>query len=63
MMESNTCKKCVRNLPTNYKYKNCESCRNKKIETAKQLGVGTLKVLGTVGTIAVTVFFGGKNKR
>ncbi|MGT2950720.1 hypothetical protein BU202_05460 [Streptococcus cuniculi] len=63
MISGNTCKKCGRNLPTNYKYKKCESCRNKRIETAKKVVFGTITVLGTVGSIAVTIFSGGKNKK
>lgn len=63
MTESNTCNKCGRNLPTNYKYKQCESCRNKKIDSAKKVGIDTLKVLGAVGSIALTIFLGEKNKK
>ena len=40
-MENKTCQKCGRDLPDNYKYKKCESCRTLKANKIKK----TLNVL------------------
>lgn len=44
-------KKCSKLLPEGYKYKYCESCRGKKAETVKGLGVALGLLVGTVITI------------
>lgn len=60
MTTYNTCKKCGRNLPTNYKYKKCESCRNKNIQGLKRIG----KVIGGIAVTIVTLIkvLSGKDK-
>lgn len=44
MIENNTCKKCGRILPKDYKYNKCESCRNKTVSGMRK----TVKVMGGV---------------
>lgn len=62
-METKTCK-CGKSLPSNYKYRYCESCRGKKIEGAKKVGKGVLAGLAVVGTALVTIatVVAGSNK-
>ena len=50
-------KKCQKVLPTGYKHKYCEACRNKHAETAKNV----LKGLGAgAATVAIVVVTGEK---
>ncbi|MBM7643401.1 hypothetical protein [Streptococcus loxodontisalivarius] len=63
MTNNASCKKCNRNLPTNYKYKKCESCRNIKIENTKKVVVGTVGAFGVISSLAATINLGGKNKK
>ncbi len=56
-------KKCTKHLPNGYKYKYCESCRNKHAETAKNLGKGFLLATGTALSLVVTVVTKGKNSK
>ena len=45
---------CTRDLPSSYKHNKCESCRNKKIDEAKNI----LKVVGQVGSVVTPVVVG-----
>lgn len=49
MIEKKTCKKCARDLPKDYKYNKCESCRNKTLGGIRK----AVEVVG--GGIALTV--------
>lgn len=53
-------KDCQKVLPKDYKHKLCESCRNKRIDTAKDIVKGTLAVGGTALGVVVTVITKGK---
>ncbi len=59
--EIRTCKNkdCQKILHTGYKYDLCESCRNKRIEKRKEMGMGVLVVGAAIGLIAKTLT-GGK---
>ena len=62
MTSGNNCKNCGRTIPVNFKYKKCESCRNKTIQGFKKIG----KLLGSVAVTTVPIvlskLFGGKDK-
>lgn len=49
-------KKCQRLLPEQYKHKLCENCRNKRINTIKDVGKGA----ATLAAIAVAFVTRGK---
>lgn len=53
-------KKCQKLLPTGYKHKYCEACRNQHAQTAKNVlkGIGT--GAATVASVAVVVVTRGK---
>ena len=52
------CKKCKKVIPDNYKYKQCEHCRNERNDKLKKVGGNLL----SVGLVAITVISGGKFK-
>ncbi|MFS9022666.1 hypothetical protein QM799_01940 [Streptococcus infantis] len=62
MIENNTCKKCGRILPKDYKYNKCESCRNKTVSGMRK----TVKVMGGIALSTVPFIlnkiYSGKNK-
>lgn len=43
-MKQKVCKNknCQKPLPEGYKYKHCESCRNKKVKQIKNIGEATM---------------------
>ncbi len=53
-------KKCQKVLPTDYKHKYCEACRNQHAQNAKNVlkGIGT--GVATVASVAVVVVTRGK---
>lgn len=53
-------KKCQKVLPTDYKHKYCEACRNKHAQTTKNIlkGIG---VGAAVVSVAVVMVTGGKD--
>lgn len=53
MMEQKLCKKCHRILPEGYKYKCCESCRNKQAKKFKDI-VGALSYVAMIGVTFIT---------
>ncbi len=63
MIEKNTCKKCGRIIPKDYKYNKCESCRNKTLDGIRKAG----KVMGGFAFTAVPFvlknIFDSKNKK
>ena len=61
IVEQRRCKKCGRILPDDYKHKKCESCRNKTIETWKNIGEGALG-LGATLLAFVVPYLDFKNK-
>lgn len=36
-MENKVCKKCHRPLPEDYKFDECEACRNKQVQVIKEV--------------------------
>lgn len=52
--------KCGCELPDDYKYKKCDKCRKKSSDNFKKIAIGTLTVLGTVASLAITVASQGK---
>lgn len=63
MIEKNTCKKCGRIIPKNYKYNKCESCRNRILGGIRKAG----KIIGGIALTATPFILnnvlGGKNKK
>ena len=63
MIEKNTCKKCGRILPKDYKYNKCESCRNKTFNGIRKAG----KVMGGIALSTVPFvlnkIYSGKKKQ
>ncbi len=61
MINEKNCKKCNKPLPSDYKHKLCESCRNTKVAKVKQ---GLKSAIGVAGTVVcvVTVITTGKYK-
>ena len=56
------CKKCQRELPSDYKYNLCENCRNQKVSNAKKIaGIA----FGVVGAAVSAVALGAikRNKK
>lgn len=53
-------KKCQKVLPVGYKHKYCEACRNKYVQTTKNVLKGLGAGAATVAGIAVVVVTGGK---
>ncbi|EFU73350.1 hypothetical protein [Enterococcus italicus] len=41
-------KQCLKTLPEIYKYRYCESCRNKRSDKLKNVGKGALTVSATI---------------
>ncbi len=56
--EIRCCKDCHKPLPEDYKYKYCEACRNKKVETAKHVIMGVFGVGATIGAGIMLVLKG-----
>lgn len=63
-MEQKLCKnkKCQRPLPTAYKHKYCENCRNKRVGQAKKIGTNVVTFGITAASIVVTVATKGNVK-
>lgn len=59
-MENRVCKKCNKPLPEGYKYKKCESCRNKQVQGVKNGLKEAAGVAGTVASLAVVIVTKGK---
>ena len=59
-MENKVCKKCQKQLPKEYKYKKCESCRNAQVQGLKNGLKVAVSVAGTVASFAVVVVTKGK---
>jgi hypothetical protein len=53
-------KKCQKVLPTGYKHKYCEACRNQHVQTAKNVLKGIGAGAATVASVAVVIVTGGK---
>ena len=53
-------KKCQKVLPTGYKHKYCEACRNKRAEKVKNVLKGLGAGAATVVSVAVVLATGGK---
>lgn len=63
MIEKNTCKKCSRILPKDYKYNKCESCRNRTVDGIRKNGKVMVGIaLATVPLILNNIFT-DKNKK
>ena len=45
-MEIKKCRKCQRELPSDYKYNLCENCRNREVSKFKKIGGIALGVVG-----------------
>ncbi|HFH9952179.1 TPA: hypothetical protein ACGPAW_001127 [Streptococcus suis] len=62
MIEKNTCKKCGKNLPKDYKHKKCEHCINKALGGIRKAG----KVMGGIALTAAPFILnkvlGGRKK-
>lgn len=48
-------KKCLKQLPKDYKYKCCEACRNKKTERNKTIAMGTATVVMAVPVAVLAI--------
>ncbi len=61
-MEQKMCKnkKCQRPLPSGYKHKYCENCRNEQARQVKEVGKAALSLVVLVGGTIVTVATKGK---
>lgn len=54
-------KKCQKVLPTDYKHKYCEACRNKYAQTTKNILKGIGVGAAAVVSVAVVMVTGGKD--
>lgn len=54
------CKKCGKTLPENYKWKLCEGCIGKRVESLKNAGKAVLGVAVMVGGTAIAIMTNGK---
>lgn len=63
-MEQKLCKnkKCQRELPTTYKHKYCENCRNKRAGRVKEIGTSVAAFGFATASIVVTVATKGNVK-
>ena len=53
-------KKCQKVLPTGYKHRYCEACRNSQAQTTKKILKGIGASAATAASIAVVVITRGK---
>ena len=53
-------KNCQKVLPTGYKHRYCEACRNKHAQTVKNVLKRVGAGVATIGSVAVVIITGGK---